>query len=153
MQYGGCHPSDGCQDGTPFAGALFRYLAANVRYQNTDRTILPPYLIKRAGGVPAAYIGLTLKDTPLIVTPDGVRGLAFDDEAVAVNRIVKQLADEQGIEAFVVLIHKGGQQNGPYPGGFQDVNRCDNPTGDIFNVVPKLSSKVDVVLSAHTHQA
>jgi len=153
MQFGGCHPTDGCQDGDPFAGAFFRYLAANVRYQNTSRTILPPYLIKRAGGVPVAYIGLTLKDTPKIVTPEGVRGLEFDDEPATINRLVKQLSDEQGVEAFVIIVHEGGQQNSPYPGGFPDVNRCDNPTGDIFNIVPKLSPKVDVVLSAHTHQA
>src|SRR6185295_9519510 len=30
MQKGGCHPSDGCQDGDGFAGARFEYLAANV---------------------------------------------------------------------------------------------------------------------------
>ena len=26
----GCHPVDGCQDGTPFYGSVFQYLAANV---------------------------------------------------------------------------------------------------------------------------
>ena len=42
MQYGnqlggdGCHPVDGCQDGTPFGGSLFQYLAANVFYEDTD---------------------------------------------------------------------------------------------------------------------
>ena len=30
IQKGGCHPVDGCQDGTPFSGASFPYLAANV---------------------------------------------------------------------------------------------------------------------------
>jgi 2',3'-cyclic-nucleotide 2'-phosphodiesterase (5'-nucleotidase family) len=30
MQRGGCHPTDGCQDGDPFSGAFFQYLAANV---------------------------------------------------------------------------------------------------------------------------
>src|SRR6185503_7900739 len=27
MQNGGCHPTDGCQDGDPFNGATFQYLA------------------------------------------------------------------------------------------------------------------------------
>ncbi len=152
MQYGGCHPVDGCQDGDPFLGADFRYLAANVRYAGSDRTILPPYLIKRAGGVPVAYIGLTLKDTPKVVTPEGIRGLEFDEESATINRLVKELSDDQGVEAFVVLVHQGGQQNAPYANRFADANRCDNPSGDIFNIVPKLSEKVDVVLSAHTHQ-
>src|SRR3989338_7460935 len=30
MQRGGCHPLDGCQDGTPYGGAAFAYLAANL---------------------------------------------------------------------------------------------------------------------------
>lgn len=155
MQYGGCHPTDtanSCQGGATFAGAFYRYLASNVRYENTDRTLFPPYTVKKTGGVPVAFIGSVLKETPTVVTPDGVKGLVFDDEANTINRLVKKLSDEQGIESFVILIHQGGQQNPPYSGGFVDRNKCENPTGDIFNIVPKLSSKVDVVLSAHTHQ-
>ena len=30
MQKGGCHPVAGCQDQTPFGGAGFQYLSANV---------------------------------------------------------------------------------------------------------------------------
>ena len=40
MQNGGCHPVDGCQDGTPFDGASFQYLAANVVSESTGRTLL-----------------------------------------------------------------------------------------------------------------
>jgi 5'-nucleotidase len=152
MQFGGCHPVDGCQDGDPFLGADFRYLAANVRYAGTDDTILPPYMVKDVDGIPVAFIGVTLKDTPKIVTPDGVAGLTFDDEAAAVNRVVRELADADDVQAFVVLIHQGGQQNAPYANGFQDVNRCDNLTGDILGVVNRLDARVDAVLSAHTHQ-
>jgi 5'-nucleotidase len=42
MQFGnqmggtGCHPVDGCQDGTPFEGSFFQYLAANVFYKGTQ---------------------------------------------------------------------------------------------------------------------
>ena len=41
MQYGGCHPVDGCQDGTPFDGADFDFLAANVKYKANGQTDLP----------------------------------------------------------------------------------------------------------------
>ena len=47
MQYGnqlggdGCHPVDGCQDGTPFGGSLFHYLAANVFFDGHGRDDLP----------------------------------------------------------------------------------------------------------------
>ena len=77
MQNGGCHPVDGCQDGTPFFGSLFQYLAANVLYAGTQNTILPAYEIKKFGNAKIAFIGLTLQGTPLIVTPAGVAGLEF----------------------------------------------------------------------------
>ena len=56
------------------------------------------------------------------------------------------------MRAFVVLIHQGGFQNGPFPLGYQDSDRCDNFSGDIVPIVNGLSSQVDVVISAHTHQ-
>ena len=55
MQRGGCHPVDGCQDGDPFLGASFRFLASNVRYAGTDRTIFPPFWVKRVRGVPVVH--------------------------------------------------------------------------------------------------
>ncbi len=73
MQFGGCHPVDGCQDGDGFAGAVFKYLAANVFYAGTDETILPPYEIEKIDNAKIAFIGLTLEGTPTIVTPIGRR--------------------------------------------------------------------------------
>jgi 5'-nucleotidase len=158
MQFGnqlggdGCHPVDGCQDGTPFGGALFQYLAANVFYEHTNDTIFPPYEIHKVGNAKIAFIGLTLEGTPLIVTPAGVAGLEFRPEIGVINDLVAQLRAEQGVRAFVVLIHQGGQQNAPFPLGYQDSDRCDNFTGDIIPIVNGLSPQVDVVVSAHTHQ-
>jgi 5'-nucleotidase len=158
MQFGnqlggnGCHPVDGCQDGTPFGGSLFQYLAANVFYEHTENTILPPYEIHKVGSAKIAFIGLTLEGTPLIVTPAGVAGLEFRPEVPTINDLVAKLRAEQGVRAFVVLIHQGGFQNGPFPLGYQDSDRCDNFSGDIVPIVNGLSSQVDVVISAHTHQ-
>jgi 5'-nucleotidase len=158
MQFGnqlggnGCHPVDGCQDGTPFGGSLFQYLAANVFYEDTENTIFPPYEIHKVGNAKIAFIGLTLEGTPLIVTPAGVAGLEFRPEVPTINNLVAKLRDEQGVRAFVVLIHQGGFQNGPFPLGYQDSDRCDNFSGDIVPIVNGLSSQVDVVVSAHTHQ-
>ncbi|HET6657889.1 MAG TPA: bifunctional metallophosphatase/5'-nucleotidase [Gaiellaceae bacterium] len=158
MQFGnqlggdGCHPVDGCQDGTPFGGALFQYLAANVFYEGTENTILPPYQIRKVGNAKIAFIGLTLEGTPLIVTPAGVAGLEFRPEIGVINNLVADLRANQGVRAFVVLIHQGGQQNGPFPLGYMDSDRCDNFSGDIIPIVNGLSSQVDVVVSAHTHQ-
>ena len=62
MQKGGCHPVDGCQDGTPFAGGSFTYLAANVQTRGSD-TLFPRYTVRELNGVRIAFIGLTLEGT------------------------------------------------------------------------------------------
>ncbi len=41
----GCHPVDGCQDGTPCFGSVFQYLAANVKDLSTGNPLLPSYRI------------------------------------------------------------------------------------------------------------
>jgi 5'-nucleotidase len=152
LQRGGCHPVDGCQDGDPFFGANFQWLAANVRF-GPDATILPRYWVRGVGsGIRIGFIGLTLEGTPTIVTPAGVAGLEFDDEVQTVNRYAASLR-RKGVNAIFVLIHQGGQQNPPYANGFQDINGCDNLSGDILPIIHGLSSFVDVVASAHTHQA
>lgn len=89
MQNGGCHPVDGCQAGQ-FGGARFKFLAANVQ-DSSGRTLFPAYEIKYFNGIPVAFIGMTLKDTPSIVTPSGVAGLTFKAEADTVNALVPQL--------------------------------------------------------------
>src|SRR3712207_42732 len=88
MQFGGCHPVDGCQDGDPFTGATFQMLAANVAYKDSGETILPPYAIHHFNGVKVGIIGMTLEGTPSIVTPAAVSSVDFFDEADTVNALV-----------------------------------------------------------------
>lgn len=145
LQRGGCHPQDGCKGPAPFAGARFQYLAASTVDTRTGRTLLPAYHVKRFAGIPVAFIGLTLKDTPHIVVPEGVAGLEFRDEAQTVNTLVPELR-RQGIEAIVVLIHEGG-----WPTGGHD--ECPGISGPIVEIVHKLDRAVDLVISGHTHRA
>src|SRR5712664_4890503 len=72
MQNGGCHPTDNCQGPHPFLGAKFRYLAASTIEKSTGKTVFPPYAIREFGGIPVAFIGLTLKGTPDLVSPVSV---------------------------------------------------------------------------------
>ena len=162
MQFGGCHPVDGCQGGHDFAGAVFKYLAANVFYEGTDETIFPPYEIKTVDGKKIAFIGLTLEGTPTIVTPSAVAGLEFRPEVATVNAVVQELGSKQKVKAFVVLVHQGGSQSAPapvFPGpadqpdAYVDVNRCANFNGpEIRSIANGLDDRVKVVVSAHTHQ-
>lgn len=163
MQRGGCHPTDttnscrGAEVGTPvpFEGAKFNFLAANVVRKNSGKTIFAPYGIKtfidNGKKVKVAFIGMTLKETPQIVTPSGVKGLVFNDEAATVNALVPQLK-AQGVEAIVVLIHQGGAQTAPSP---VDINACVGGLegSPIKTIVSQLDDAVDLVISGHTHAA
>jgi 5'-nucleotidase len=145
MQNGGCHPVDNCQGPHPFLGAKFRYLAASTVDTSTGSTVFPPYAIREFDGIGVAFIGLTLKGTPDIVSPVGVAGLEFRDEADTVNALVPELK-ARGIAAIVVLIHEGGWPSGDY-------NECPGISGPIVDIVRKFDRAVDVVISGHTHQA
>lgn len=145
MQNGGCHPVDHCQGPHPFLGAKFHYLAASTVEKATGKPVFPPYEIRQFDGIPVAFIGLTLKGTADIVSPVGIAGLEFKDEAETVNALVPELK-ARGVEAIVLLIHEGG-----FPVG--DYNECPGISGPIVDIVGKLDKAVDVVISGHTHRA
>jgi 5'-nucleotidase len=145
MQNGGCHPVDKCQGPHPFPGAKFHYLAASTIEKKTGKTVFPPYEIREFEGIPVAFIGLTRKGTPDIVSPVSVAGLEFRDEADTVNALVPALK-ARGVEAIVVLIHEGGFPTGDY-------NECPAISGPIVDIVKKFDKAVDVVISGHTHRA
>jgi 5'-nucleotidase len=145
MQNGGCHPVDGCQGPHRFEGAKFRYLAASTIVKSTGKPLFPPYAIPEFDGIPVAFIGLTLKGTQGIVSPVGIAGLEFRDEAETVNALVPELRS-RGVEAIVVLIHEGGFPTGDYDG-------CSGISGPIVDIVKKLDRAVDLVISGHTHRA
>lgn len=145
MQEGGCHPDDGCQDGTPFDGADFQFLAANVEWKDGSGTIFPPYKIVKFQGVKIALIGMTLEDTPSIVTPSGIQDVNFHDEADTVNALVPELRRE-GVETIVVVVHEGG-----FPSAFD--NTCPGISGPIVDIVERTSDEVDLFITGHTHQA
>lgn len=145
MQQGGSHPVDGDLDGTPFEGADFRMLAANVFVDATGKTIFPPYAIRNYQGIRVAFIGMTLEGTPSIVTQAGVEGLTFKDEADTANRLVHRLRRHRGIESFVILLHEGGQSDGGQ-------NDCGTGlTGPIAEITERLDDAVDLVIAGHTN--
>lgn len=122
----------------PYRGASFPYVSANVVDAQTGLPILPPYVIKQVRGMPIAFIGAVLKQTPSIVTPTGVAGLLFLDEADSINRYIPEL-QAQHVRAIVVLIHQGAPQIGGVV------------SGEIANIVSRLDDEVDVVMSGHAH--
>jgi 5'-nucleotidase len=152
MQNGGCEQHTArkpCQL-EPFKGAGFRYLAASTRTEDGG-TLFPATGIRSFGEGPrkvtVGFIGLTLKGTPELVSPEGVRGLTFADEADTINAAVP-LLKAQGADAVVVLIHQGGKTD-----AYTDPWDCKDLVGDIRPILDRLDTRVDVVVSGHTHWA
>ncbi|HMO67500.1 MAG TPA: bifunctional metallophosphatase/5'-nucleotidase [Novosphingobium sp.] len=153
MQAGGCAkytPREPCLL-EPFAGARFRFLAASTRLPDGS-TLFPATAIHRFGkgrrAVRVGLIGLTLAGTPLLVSPEGIAGLTFADEAETINALVPKLK-RAGADAVVVLIHEGGRQ----AAGQADPNACEGLSGAITGIVERLVPGVDAVVSGHTHAA
>ncbi len=145
MQKGGCHPVDGCYfPQAPYDGAEFPWLAANVFYGSSKRTVLPPTWIKKVDGVKVGFIGMTLEDTPVLVAQKGIQGLQFRDEVATANQAVKKLKDED-VRSIVVLLHEGGLQAGDY-------KSCSGVSGPIVDIAKNLDPEIDLVVTGHTHQ-
>lgn len=151
MQRGGCindgaglNNQNSCPD-HEFAGADFRYLSANVKRLDTGKHLFRPYKIKKVDGKKVGFIGMTLRDTPNIVTKSGVEGLKFQYEVKAANRLVPEL-QKKGVKAIVVLLHEGGL---PTTLG---VDGCAGVTGPGIDIAKALDPEIDVVIEGHTHQ-
>jgi 5'-nucleotidase len=131
----------------PYRGARFPYINANVVDAQNGKPILPPYVILKVNGERVAFIGAVLKETPSIVTPTGVAGVKFLDEADAINSYIPAIK-KQGVRAIVVTIHQGTAQSS-YSGPTQDAPYVLN--GAIGDIVKRLDDEVDIVVSGHSH--
>ncbi|MEU5109899.1 bifunctional metallophosphatase/5'-nucleotidase [Streptomyces longwoodensis] len=153
LQNGGCHPTDGCYTDTPFEGADFPYLAANVLNEKTGKPILKPYWVWKKKDVKIGFIGVTLEGTPGIVSAEGVKGLAFKDEVETINKYAKVL-QRQGVKSIVALIHEGG-----FPASTAYNYDCDAPgagagiSGPIVDIAKNVTPAVDALVTGHTHNA
>ena len=111
----------------------------------TGKPVLPPYAVKQFGPVKMAFIGVTTIETATLIPPRAAAPLEFRDEAATVNALVPELK-AQGIEAIALLIHEGGRADG-------GANACENPRGRILDIVRRLDSAIDLVVSGHTHRS
>ncbi|MFC0133833.1 bifunctional metallophosphatase/5'-nucleotidase [Massilia eurypsychrophila] len=147
-QRGGCKPTlsvNACKFAPDFSGAAFSYLAANVIDKVTGQPLLPAFAIEQVKGVKVAFIGAVLKNTPSVVLASGIAGLAFTDEADAINKALPQ-ARAQGATAFVVLIHEGGHTTEPF-----DQPDCTSLKGPVVGIAERLDPAIRLVISGHSH--
>ena len=101
--------------------AKFPYLGANVKGSD-----MAPSKVIEKDGVKIGYVGTVTADTPNLVSPDGIKGLSFDDAVEATNAEAKRLKESGEADVVIGLVHEG----------------MDNS---------KFSDKVDAVIAGHTH--
>lgn len=151
LQNGGCQQytsAKPCQINPNFEGAKFNFLAANVSMKaDPNKTLFPAYKVKTYGGIPVAFIGMTLKATPSIVSAAGIKDVNFNDEADTVNALIPELK-KQGIEAIVVVVHEGVAPSTKF-----NKKTCEGLSGPLLGILDRLDPAVDVVVSGHTHQS
>ncbi len=146
IQLGGCHPVDGCQYVTPYKGARFPFLGANITLKRNGLPAVLPFTIKTVNGVPIGIIGITLEDLPSVVTAEGIASLKFGDEVQAINRTAN-LLDRFGIKAQIVVMHQG---DSIAPGS--PPNSCRVVPGIAQTIAQAATPKVDAFFAGHSHQ-
>jgi 5'-nucleotidase len=155
LMKGGCAPNAPDSPVTScaqhkYAGTRFTYLGTNV-VDATNRPIAAPYVIKQFAGIPVGIIGGVTKTTPQLVSPSGIAGLRFLDEAEAVNLAADELR-AKGVRAMVAVFHEGielgieGKR-----GDWNDVT-CPEAQGPLLDIAWRLAPEIRVVFSGHTHQ-
>lgn len=102
--------------------AEFLYLAANADSVKGTK----PYHIEELDGVKVAFIGTVTADMPNLVSPDGIKGITWNDPVATTNTLAKQLKDEKKADVVVALVHAGG-------------------------IAPEKFQNVDVAFLGHTH--
>ena len=123
-------------------------ISANV-FRPDGTTLFPATAIRTFGkgarAVKVGIIGMTLKGTGGLMKPEYASAVRFADEADTANLLVAKLK-AQGADAIVLLIHQGGRTNGD-----PDPNTCPGLYGEIKAVLDRLDTRIDVVISGHTH--
>ena len=122
--------------------ANYEILGANVRY--TDGRDVPWIrndTIVTRGRARIGIIGVSTVNTPTTTRAANVVGLRFDDPAPIVDSIGTALR-KRGANFVVVIAHAGASCGR---------DRATSCNGEIIDLAQKLTTKVDAIVSGHTH--
>lgn len=147
LLYGGTSAKGVLLDGV-HPGARFPHVSANVVERVSGKRLLPPYVVRRVGGVRVGVIGAVLRETPGILNPaaPGIADLRFEGEVEAVNRAASELVS-MGIRFLVLTIHQGLEQ-----AFYEGPTRRDMAvSGALLPITAALHDEIDVIVSGHTH--
>ncbi|MBV0893828.1 choice-of-anchor I family protein [Microbacterium sp. NC79] len=120
-------------------------LGANVYDRATGEPALDEYSISTVDGVRIAFIGTVTTETPAMVPAPGIAAVTFGDELEAANRVAEELTAADAADVIVLLTH-----NGQATESCADLTDTTTAYGELVNGA---SSRIDAIISGHTHQA
>ncbi|MDO8502106.1 MAG: 5'-nucleotidase C-terminal domain-containing protein [Gemmatimonadaceae bacterium] len=124
-------------------GARFAILGANVKLADgRDVSWIRNDTIVVRGKTKVGIIGISTPETPTATLPANVKGLKFEDPAPVIDAHARSLR-ARGADVIIVIAHEGGFCN--------TTAGTETCTGDIFEVAPRITEKVDLIVSGHTH--
>ncbi|WP_187329850.1 ExeM/NucH family extracellular endonuclease [Demequina gelatinilytica] len=139
------------EETNPYGGATWEYLGANVRNEDGSPALEETWMVSFDNGtastdddVKLGFVGVVTEETPSLVSPAGIEGLEFEDEAVAANRAAAVL-EEEGADAIILLVHEGAPTT-----AYADAVDTGNNFGKMLS---ELDDSIDAVISGHTHLA
>jgi 2',3'-cyclic-nucleotide 2'-phosphodiesterase (5'-nucleotidase family) len=119
--------------------AHYPIMGANVRYADgRDVPWIPDDTIVHRGPITVGIIGISTVETPSSTMPANVTDLRFVDPVPIIDSIAPALR-ARGAEVVIVIAHAGGTCTAA---GCQ---------GEILSVVQRLTARVDVIVSGHSH--
>ncbi|TFC49762.1 ExeM/NucH family extracellular endonuclease [Cryobacterium sp. TMT2-17-1] len=134
--------------------ADFDYLGANVYLLGTTTPAMQEYAIFDVDGVSVGVIGAVTKETPALVSPNGIASLSFGDPVAAVNRVSAQLTDGDPangeVDVLIAEYHEGASAGTPDNATLeQELALTDSAFAVI---VTQTSAEVDAIFTGHTHK-
>lgn len=126
--------------------AKYAVLSANLKFADgRDVPWIRADTIVERGKTKVGIIGITTPETKTASLPSIVRPFSFDDPATVIDSHAKSLRS-RGADVVIVITHEGGFCNTK-----DDVAlTC---TGEVFDVANKLTQKIDLIVSGHSHSA
>ncbi|TJZ41915.1 bifunctional metallophosphatase/5'-nucleotidase [Streptomyces piniterrae] len=135
--------------GRRFPGARFPYYSANMVWNQSGKTVLPPYNISyvdagRGRRLPIGFIHLTAMGTETF--PGSYHpGLRTLEELETANRCAAELKS-RGVNAIVLSMHDGAVAGSDFSSG-------SNPSGPAYDLALRVSPDIDAIVTGHWHRA
>lgn len=119
--------------------ADFPFLSANIFWEKTQQPAFVPYIIKKAGALRVAIVGLTTTDTPMRTSGENVTGLVFKEPEKVIQTLMPTLKQES--DMIIAVTHMGY---------YKDGNHGIDAPGDV--TLARRIEGIDFIAGGHTHE-